>query len=238
MRRRIRIAGWSMVWSGILLLVFAGYQLYGTGLLTARAQAAAREDLAVALVQRRAELPPPKAVAVVAPETSSPSTTSPEPVTLFEEDPVPEGEPLGHLRIPSIGVEEVVFEGVGRDTLRNGPGHMPWTPLPGQPGNAVISGHRTTYGAPFFDLDRLVPGDSIEVETAIGVHRYEVRETLIVEPTDVWVTKNRRGAWLTLTTCTPKYSARQRLIVFAELVDGPNLEFAEAAARAGLEDVG
>ena len=228
-----------MVWSGIFLLAFAAYQLYGTGILTARAQADARDVLAATLVERRAALPPPKAVTVAAPSGTTPaSTTVPEPVTLFEEDPVADGEPLGHLRIPAIGVEEVVFEGVDRDTLRKGPGHMPWTPVPGQPGNAVISGHRTTYGAPFFDLDRLVPGDIIEVETAIGVHRFEVRETLIVDPTDVWVTSNRRGAWLTLTTCTPKYSARQRLIVFAALVDGPNLEFAQAAARAGLEDVG
>jgi sortase A len=88
----------------------------------------------------------------------------------------------------------------------------------------VISGHRTTYGAPFHELDTLVPGDLIEVETALGTHTYAVRETIIVRPTELWVTEPREGAWLTLTTCHPKFSSRQRLVVFAELVDGPNWE--------------
>ena len=101
---------------------------------------------------------------------------------------------------------------------------MASTPLPGQPGNVVFSGHRTTYGAPFHEFDELVPGDIIEVETALGVHAYEVRETIIVRPTEIWVTQQREGAWLTLTTCNPKFSSRERLVIFAELVAGPNFE--------------
>jgi sortase A len=98
----------------------------------------------------------------------------------------------------------------------------------------VVSGHRTTYGAPFGNLDELVAGDRIEVETAIGTHVYEVREApdrcrdedglCVVTPTDLWVTEPRPGSWLTFTTCHPKFSARRRLIVFAELVAGPNAE--------------
>jgi sortase A len=103
---------------------------------------------------------------------------------------------------------------------------MPGTALPGQPGNAVISGHRTTHGRPFFDLDQLKPGDRIEVETSIGTHVYELREEwFLVAPTDVWVVDPKDGGWLTLTTCHPKFSARQRLIVTAELVSGPNLDY-------------
>ena len=131
------------------------------------------------------------------------------------------------IRVPKIEALQdgwAVVEGVGVRDLKNGAGHMPDTPLPGAPGNAVISGHRTTYGAPFHDVDVLVWGDIIEVETALGTHTYEVRELKIVKPTDVWVTEPRDGAWLTLTTCHPKFSSRQRLIVFAELVDGPNYE--------------
>ena len=124
-----------------------------------------------------------------------------------------------------------MFEGVDRETLTQGPGHMPGTPLPGQPGNAVISGHRTTYGRPFFDFDLLEPGDLIEVETAIGLHTYVVRSSIIVEPTDVWVTDDKEGAWLTLTTCNPKFSARQRLIINAELVSGPNLRYVNFLSR-------
>ncbi len=229
-----------MVWSGVFLLAFAGWQLYGTGISTARAQTEARAVLADSFEQLRGEPPAPRLVTVARPQPSGPATTSTTapPVELYEEEPVAEGEPFGVLRIPKIGLDTVIFEGVDPETLKKGPGHMPWTPLPGQPGNAVLSGHRTTYGAPFFDLDLLVPGDVIEVETAIGVHRYVVRESIIVEPTDVWVTENRRGAWLTLTTCAPKYSARQRLIIFAELVEGPNYAFAQAAVEAFLQDVG
>ena len=86
----------------------------------------------------------------------------------------------------------MIFEGVDVATLKLGPGHMPETPLPGQPGNAVISGHRTTYGRPFFDLDQLAVGDSIGVETALGFNTYTIRDILVVSPTDVWVTDPSR----------------------------------------------
>ena len=127
---------------------------------------------------------------------------------LLVEPEVPAGEPFARLIIDRIALDAVVFEGVDRTTLKSGPGHMPGTPLPGQPGNAVISGHRTTYGRPFFDLDLLVVGDEIEVETALGISTYAVREILIVAPTDVWVADNMDGAWLTLTTCHPAVLGR------------------------------
>ena len=136
------------------------------------------------------------------------------------------------LRVPKVGLEAVVFEGVTKPTLAKGPGHMPGTALPGQPGNAVISGHRTTYGRPFHDFDLLVPGDRVEVDTGIGTHVYEVRESFIVAPTDVWVTDSRPGAWLTFTTCNPKYSATERLIVTAGAGGGPQRRV-RAAARNG-----
>ena len=115
-----------------------------------------------------------------------------------------------------------VVEGVERSDLKSGAGHMPDTAMPGQPGNAVISGHRTTYGQPFHDLDQLSTGDLIEVETAIGTHVYSVTDVFVVKPTDVWVTHPKSGAWLTLTTCHPKFSARERLIISAQLIEGPN----------------
>jgi len=138
------------------------------------------------------------------------------------EVPPPRGEALGQIEIPIAGIDWVLVEGVNPDDLRKGPGHMPGTAMPGQYGNAVISGHRTTYGAPFGNLDRLVPGERFTVETLIGVHTYEVVSVEVVRPTDTWVVQPREGAWLTLITCTPKYSSRQRLIVFSKLVDGPN----------------
>lgn len=225
MRRIVRIVAWTMVWSGGMTLGLVGYQLFVTDLINESVQAEAREDLVEVLEFRREELSAP--ILVEEPPQSTVATNQIEPVAYYPEQVEEEGVPFAELRIPDIGLDAVLFEGVTPAALRNGPGHMPWTPLPGQPGNAVISGHRTTYGAPFFDLDLLEPGDEIEVDTVIGSHTYTVRETVIVTPTDVWVTDPRPGAWLTLTTCHPKLSARERLIVFAELTAGPNLAYVD-----------
>ena len=75
----------------------------------------------------------------------------------------------------------------------------------------------------------------VEVETSIGTHVYEIREIDVVLPTDVWVVDPRPGGWLTMTTCEPKFSARQRLVVWAELVSGPNFDFIEISAASGTE---
>ena len=130
------------------------------------------------------------------------------------------GDAVASLRIPSIGVDTIVVNGVGRDDLRSGPGHYPGTPLPGQIGNAAIAGHRTTYGAPFGDLDQLHVGDRVFVTTLQGTFIFEVYESRVVNPSDVSVLEDdvTRQAVLTLTTCTPKYSAAQRLVVKAELI--------------------
>lgn len=226
-----------MVWTGVLTLGIVAYQLVVTDLMNQRVQDSARDQLFVEMAERRDMLATPVTVTVPPDDPGTTVTTVRETIIHHPEDPVAEGEPMGTIRIPSIELDWVVFGGVLPATLNQGPGHIPWTALPGQPGNAVISGHRTTYGAPFLDLDRLEPGDLIEVETAIGTHTYAVRETLIVLPTDVWVTDPIPGAWLTLTTCNPKYSAAERLIVQAELVDGPNLDYARFLFETAFSDV-
>jgi LPXTG-site transpeptidase (sortase) family protein len=167
---------------------------------------------------------------IAGPETTT-TTTLPG---LITEDPPAQGEALGRMQIPVAGVDWIIVEGVSPEDLAEGPGHMPGTALPGQPGNAVISGHRTTHGAPFLNLDLLQPGDHIAVDTLIGMHIYEVVEVRVVAPTDMWVTEQTAGAWLTLTTCNPKYHSTERLIVFAKLVDGPNAA-AVAATLTGDE---
>jgi sortase A len=218
-RRRIQIVGWTLIWSGLFILGYVGYELFITDLLNARTQAAAEEQLQDSFEEARVSLPPIEAVDTGPDE-------GPESVEYHPDVEPVEGSEFAVLRVPRLGLEVVLFEGVGTDTLKKGPGHMPGTPLPGQPGNAVISGHRTTYGRPFFNLDQLRVGDIIEVESAIGVHTYRLNEEpFVVAPTDVWVTDDKVGGWLTLTTCNPKFSARQRLIVDAELVDGPNLAY-------------
>lgn len=236
LRRALRYLGWTLVSGGALVLTFLAYQLVGTDILNSRSQAEARAELSADLELRRRALP---TVEVVSAPAAEPEATLPE--TEPEPDPEPEqeevsyqremagqvGTALGRMTISAIEMDEVMFTGVDRETLKKGPGHMPGTPVPGQPGNAVVSGHRTTYGRPFFSLDELDPGDRIEVETALGPHIYAVRDLLIVAPTDVWVTDQIPGAWLTLTTCHPLFSAAERLIVRAELVEGPNRDYAD-----------
>lgn len=129
---------------------------------------------------------------------------------------------MARVRIPRIGVDKIVVEGVGTEDLKRGPGHYPGTPLPGQLGNAAIAGHRTTYGAPFGDLDELVEGDAIIVETLAGSFRYLVETSIVVSPDQTEVLDPTPTAHLTLTTCHPRFSARQRLVVRAALDTTPS----------------
>jgi sortase A len=130
-----------------------------------------------------------------------------------------DGDPLGRIRMPSIGVAEVFVEGTDTGDLRQGPGHYPATPLPGQRGTVAIAGHRTTYGAPFHDVDDLRRGDRIELDMPYGRFTYRVERTRIVPPTATEVTDPAGYDRLVLSACHPLYSAAQRIVVFARLVD-------------------
>lgn len=224
MRYRVHVLGWTLIWSGVFIFGYVGWQLWVTDWINAGVQAEASEGLESSLAAGDPTGEQFDTDDLF--EGRDRPSGLPETVEFYREDPPDVGESFAFLTIPSIGLEEVVvYEGVDTQTLRSGPGHMPSTPLPGQPGNSVVSGHRTTHGRPFFDFDLLETGHRIEVETSVGTHVYEVREIEVVQPTDVWVTDSRPGGWLTLTTCEPKFSARQRLIVFAEMVAGPNLDY-------------
>ena len=136
------------------------------------------------------------------------------------------GDPIGRLIIPRIKLDRLVQQGVGgkmgldprgdKALLRSGPVHYGITPLPGAGDPFAVAGHRTTYGAPFYKLDRLRSGDPIYVETPYARFRYEVAKTTTVDPTDTGVLLDR-GYGLVLTTCTPPYSAAHRLVVWATL---------------------
>jgi LPXTG-site transpeptidase (sortase) family protein len=123
---------------------------------------------------------------------------------------------------PLLGGPLFVSEGVGPGQLARGPGHFPGSALPGQEGNFAVAGHRTTHGGPFGDLDGLRAGDEIHVTDSAGQRfLYLVLERRIVSPADTWVAGpdplGHGTPTLTLTTCHPRYSARQRLVVWAEL---------------------
>ena len=119
--------------------------------------------------------------------------------------------------IPAIGVDKYVVEGTERDDLEKGPGHYIGSSVPGHPGNVAIAGHRTTYGAPFNRLDELHVGDKIYVQTVEGRFLYTVSQPPFpVSPYNNTVVQDYGDNRLTLTTCNPKFSAAQRLIIVAK----------------------
>jgi sortase A len=140
------------------------------------------------------------------------------PARVVDRRPLP-GDAIGRIDIPAIDVDEYLVEGTDTKDLRKGPGHYPDTPLPGEPGTAAIAGHRTTYGAPFRNIDDLRRGDRILVETPFGRYGYRVERTRIVDDQDLSVLERVGHERLVLSACHPLYSAEQRVIVFARRSD-------------------
>jgi sortase A len=216
MRNVLRRAGWVMISLGAFTLYFLVYQLIGTNAITSQAQDELRKEL-----------------------TEQWSATGKQPATRqIKAEPVPRpGKAFAFIRIPRIGLEAAVVQGHEREgltqdeidrfqraDLKKGPTHIGTTKLPGARGTFAIAGHRTTYGAPFNALDKLRKGDEIRVSTPIATYVYKVMNTKIVLPTQVEVLRDVMGkdgrpkAQIVLSTCNPKYSARQRLVIFGELV--------------------
>lgn len=138
--------------------------------------------------------------------------------------PVPENPPAdpyapepeirhGTLAIPAIGLDQPFFEGVSLTAINRGPSHWPGTAMPGEIGNAVVAGHRTTYTRPFWDLQALQPGDELIFTMADGTeHVYELDRLEIVSPTDVHIVDQTYDRTATLFACHPRGSARQRIV--------------------------
>lgn len=190
----LRILGRIFIAAGVIILLFLAYQLWGTSFVAERNQRALAADADF--------LETPEAP-ITTPRTYNP------------------GDPVGRIEIPKIDVDWIVVEGVTVEILKKGPGHFPGTPMPGQGGNVVISGHRATYGAPFAEMDGVEPGDSVKMTTADGVFNYRIVEKKIVQPTELSVVASTDEERLTLTTCHPQYSSKLRMIVLAEPVEDP-----------------
>jgi sortase A len=198
----IRSIGELCITAGLVVLLFVGYELWGTGAYTQAQQHKLSDELDRSWAG------------------SSAGKVTTEQVRL--------GHGLALIRIPRLGknFHYVIIEGVSIPDLRKGPGHYPGTAMPGQVGNFVVSGHRTTYLAPFNRLGELRDGDRILIDTRARQYVYKVTGTKIVQPSDVSVTAPvpehpkaaPTGRLITLTTCNPKYSAAQRLIVFGRMV--------------------
>jgi sortase A len=208
--------GQLLITAGVVVLLFVGYELWFTGIYTHQQQQTAEK-----VIQQR----------FAAAQAPAPGTSKAPPVTRAKNGDVvypkvASGSAETILYVPRLGrnYHYVVVEGVGREDLKKGPGHYPGTALPGQLGNVVVSGHRTTYLAPFNRFDELKPGDPVIFEMADGWYTYKVVSTEIVQPTATWVIANpypdKRpvGRSFTFTTCNPKYSARTRLVVYGTFV--------------------
>ena len=139
------------------------------------------------------------------------------PARVLRREPLP-GDAVAKIDFPRLDRSYYVVEGTQAGDLRKGPGHYEDTPLPGERGTVAIAGHRTTYGAPFRNIDDLRRGDRVSVETPRATYVYAVERTRIVKPTDVWVKRKVGYNRLVLSACHPLYSAAKRIVVFARYV--------------------
>lgn len=209
--------GKALMAVGVVIALFALYVLWGTGFGTRAAQG----QLGLAFDAQLAT--------VAEAQAAGAEPAADAAVALLDSRQI--GDPVARLQIPAIGVDHVVLEGVDLATLASGPGHFPASPLPGQPGNAAIAGHRSTYDAPFNLVNELVPGDDIVVTTVQGTFHYQVLGQpaddggvygyYLVAPTAVEILNDKGDNRLTLVGCHPRYGSAQRIVVEAVLVDPP-----------------
>ena len=130
---------------------------------------------------------------------------------------ITEGQPIGRVKVDSIGLDTVLMNGTDTATLQKGPGRYARTPLPGMGETTGIAGHRTTYLAPFRKINEITEGDEIRVELPYAAFTYEVQEHEIVRPSDVQILDSVGYERVVLTACHPLYSAAERWAVFAKL---------------------
>jgi sortase A len=197
--------GKFLIGAGVVVLLFAAYQVWGTSYLEGHTQNTLHKTFV-----HEAKVKSPKTVSALNQALSQDEVPTGPPVTAPTTSAPAEGDPVGEIRIPVIGINT--------QDLRKGPGHYMGTPLPGQAGNAAVAGHRTTYGHPFYNLDGVGVGDPIILTTFQGVFVYDAMKTEVVSPNDNSALKDGPGATLTLTTCNPRFSASSRLVVIAVLM--------------------
>ncbi|MDQ4038977.1 MAG: class E sortase [Actinomycetota bacterium] len=228
-RTGIRGLGQTLITGGLVVLLFVVYELFVTDLMTDQRQ----EELTDELLQGWEDDP------TLGPDLPGGGLSQ-----------IPLGDGFAFIRIPVLGADyvRVVVEGTTADALRQGPGHYVDSAMPGELGNFSLAGHRTGKGSPFIDLDVLKPGDAVVIETVDTYFTYRVLGDPatgdydadpsgipgmeIVAPQDVEVifpipgaddaSVDPTAAYLTLTTCHPKFSNEQRLIIHAVL-EGPGL---------------
>jgi sortase A len=197
-----RTTGELLITFGVVVLLLAGYEIWGKGAIIHAHQS----DLNNQLAQDWGN------------PSAAPAASGAPP------GPPPPGWAIGRLYIPRLNLHWVVVEGVDLKDIRYAPGHYPGTAMPGQLGNFSVAAHREP--GMFWDLDRVTAGDTVVVETRTNWYVYRVFQNHIVTPHSVEVVApvpNRPGVKptqkdLTLTTCNPKWDNYQRMAVHAQLV--------------------
>ncbi|HJS27426.1 MAG TPA: sortase [Actinomycetota bacterium] len=198
--RFLKITGLVLILTALGVGGFIWWNLWGTGFAARAAQNDLRAEFQPR-VEGRIPLPAPERVVKVP------------------------GDAVAIIRIPRIEIDLVVVEGTGTESLKKGPGHYTDTAYPwDDTGRVGIAGHRTTYGAPFWSLNELRAGDPIVLATEYGVFEYRVRRRVITPPSGIlpsgaWVLDQTEQPTLVLTTCNPRFSAAERLIVIADRVE-------------------
>lgn len=220
-RTAVGVIGELLITAGVLVLLFVAWELWWTNL-----EADATQSDAAATLVQQFEVP-----AGPGEQTNrSPEQQAADDLAEFGEPPAAAGGEgtFGVLYVPRFGDDYArpVSDGVGLDVLNTlGIGHYPDTQLPGEPGNFALAGHRQTHGQVFFNIDQLTVGDRLYVQTAEGFYQYRYRSTEIVAPSTVEVlapVPHQPGAEptesvLTLTSCHPLYTTRERIIAYAVL---------------------
>jgi len=249
LRRVADVVSRVLLVGAALAIGFVAYVMWGTGLHTSRSQDRLEAQF-VAITDTTSATTP---IAMLAPST----TAEPEPVAIPAEPAstistthlVTPIQPIGftpryrdvvaHLQIPTAHIDDFIVGGSDVEALRDGPGHAPQTPLPGQQGLAVIAGHRTTYGAPFGDLDLVQVGDRITVNWPSGeTFDFEVTEATIIpadELQESLVALDANDAELLLVTCHPKQSVRERIVIRASLTSTSPTPMLPAPAQPDLQ---
>jgi sortase A len=195
----LRVAGELLITLGVVVLLFAGFELWGTGIIQRQNQDSIRQTVTKYLPAPTNGLP-----------QGSDTPLSPSTIPA-------EGDWIGMITIPAIHLSQVIIQGTATNDLRVGPGHYLSTPMPGEAGNVAIAGHRTTWAEPFRHLDQLHVNDPIIVVTPRAQILYRVLRIFVVQPDDLRVIAPTTSNILTLTTCNPPYSAATRLVVQARL---------------------
>lgn len=225
--RALRAIGWTLIVAGVVVLLYVVYALWFTGFETDRAQDELQQGWEQQLAQADgADEPVDGAGADVDPTSDADRDED----TAQDGGAVPD-EAVAKLEFDRPDSDQrpvsdepfFVVDGVNRQALTRGPGRYPDTAAPGEDGNFAVAGHRTTYGSPFFSLEELSQGDEILVTDRSGQqHVYEFAAREVVSPGARWVLGDdpldTDRPTVTLTTCHPRFSAAQRMVVFGELV--------------------